>query len=52
MFKTFDEAVEFTELVREKVPSEEKVDAVICAPALYLPTLVYIATVCSQRSFV
>lgn len=43
MFKTFDEAVEFAEIVREKVPSEEKVDAVICAPALYLPTLVDIA---------
>lgn len=43
MFKTFEEAVEFAEILREKVPSEEKVDAVICAPALYLPTLVDVA---------
>ena len=40
MYKTFDEAVEFVETVSEAVPSEEKVDAVICAPAIYLPTLV------------
>jgi len=40
MYKTFDEAVEFVEAIRDLVPSEEKVDAVICAPALYLPTLV------------
>lgn len=40
MYKTFDEAVEFVEAVRDAIPSEEKVDAVICAPALYLPTLV------------
>ncbi|MBM7608643.1 triosephosphate isomerase [Lysinibacillus composti] len=44
MYKTFDEAVEFVESVREAVPSDEKVDAVICAPALYLPTLVDLAT--------
>ena len=43
MYKTFDEAVEFVETVSEAVPSEEKVDAVICAPAIYLPTLVDIA---------
>ncbi len=43
MYKTFDEAVEFAEAVRENIPSEEKVDSVICAPALYLPTLVDIA---------
>lgn len=43
MYKTFDEAVEFAEAVREKIPSEDKVDSVICAPALYLPTLVDIA---------
>ncbi|MFC7688171.1 triose-phosphate isomerase [Ureibacillus sp. GCM10028918] len=43
MFKTFDEAVEFAESVRENIPSEEKVDAVICAPALFLPALVDIA---------
>ncbi|WP_431027843.1 triose-phosphate isomerase [Lysinibacillus sp. LZ02] len=44
MYKSFDEAVEFVEAVRESIPSEEKVDAVICAPAIYLPTLVDIAT--------
>lgn len=44
MYKTFDEAVEFAESIREKIPTEEKVDSVICAPALYLPTLVDIAT--------
>lgn len=43
MYKTFDEATEFVEAVRDKIPSEEIVDAVICAPALYLPTLVDIA---------
>ena len=40
MYKTFDEAVEFVEAVRDAVPSEDKVDAVVCAPALYLSTLV------------
>ncbi len=44
MYKTFDEAVEFVEAVRDAVPSEDKIDAVICAPALYLPTLVDVAT--------
>lgn len=44
MYKSFDEAVEFVEAVREAVPSEEKVDAVVCAPAIYLPTLVDLAT--------
>lgn len=44
MYKSFDEAVEFVEAVREAIPSEEKVDAVVCAPAIYLPTLVDIAT--------
>ncbi|TSI06984.1 triose-phosphate isomerase [Lysinibacillus sp. BW-2-10] len=44
MYKTFDEAVEFAEEVRDKIPSEDKVDAVICSPALYLPSLVDIAT--------
>ncbi len=43
MYKTFDEAAEFVESVCEQIPSEEKVDAVICAPALYLPTLIDIA---------
>ena len=44
MYKTFDEAVEFVEAVRDAVPSEDKIDAVICAPALYLPILVDVAT--------
>lgn len=44
MYKSFDEAVEFVEAVREAIPSEEKVDAVVCAPAIYLPMLVDIAT--------
>ena len=44
MYKNFDEAVEFAEEVRDKIPSADKVDSVICAPAIYLPTLVDIAT--------
>lgn len=43
MYKTFDEAAQFVEAVRDQIPTEDKVDAVICAPALYLPTLVGIA---------
>ncbi|MFC5558699.1 triose-phosphate isomerase [Ureibacillus thermophilus] len=43
MYKTFDEAVEFVEAIKDKIPPVEKVDAVVCAPALYLPTLVDIA---------
>lgn len=43
MYKTFNEAVEFIESIIDKIPSEEKVDSVVCAPALYLPTLVDIA---------
>ncbi|WPK10251.1 triose-phosphate isomerase [Lysinibacillus louembei] len=42
MYKTFDEAVEFVEAVQDKIPANDKVDAVICAPALYLPILVQI----------
>ncbi|MFJ7668234.1 triose-phosphate isomerase [Lysinibacillus sp. NPDC097195] len=44
MYKTFDEAIQFVEGVQDKVPSNDNVDAVICAPALYLPTLVQIAS--------
>ena len=44
MYKSFDEAVEFVEAVRKVIPSADKVDAVVCAPAIYLPTLVDIAT--------
>lgn len=43
MYKTFDEAVDFVEAIQEAIPSEEKVDTVICAPRLYLPTLVVAA---------
>lgn len=43
MYKTFDEAVDFVEAIQQNVPSPEKVDAVICSPALYLPTLVVAA---------
>lgn len=43
MYKTFDEAVEFLGAIKNRIPSENKVDAVVCAPALYLPTLVEIA---------
>lgn len=43
MYKTFDEAVEFVGAIKDRIPSENKVDAVVCAPALYLPTLVEIA---------
>ncbi|GGG23718.1 triosephosphate isomerase [Lysinibacillus alkalisoli] len=39
MYKTFDEAVAFIEEVSDKVPAQDKVDAVICSPALYIPTL-------------
>ena len=40
MYKTFDEAVDFVDAVVGIIPSNDKVDAVICAPAIYLPTLV------------
>nr|WP_106780886.1 triose-phosphate isomerase [Lysinibacillus timonensis] len=43
MYKTYDEATQFVESVRAHIPSEEKVDAVICAPAIFLPTLVDMA---------
>ena len=44
MYKSFDEAVSFVDSVLDKIPSNEKVDAVICAPAIYLPTLVQVAS--------
>jgi triosephosphate isomerase (TIM) len=43
MYKSFDEAVDFIDAVKEIIPSNDKVDAVICAPAIYLPTLVVAA---------
>lgn len=44
MYKSFEEACQFVDEVRDMLPSEEQVDAVICAPALYLSTLVEIAS--------
>ena len=43
MYKSFDEAVDFVDAVKDAIPSFEQVDAVICAPAIYLPTLVVAA---------
>lgn len=43
MYKSFEEAAEFVDTVKDQIPSNDKVDAVICAPSLYLPTLVEIA---------
>ena len=40
MYKTASEAKSFAEEVKNAVPSSEKVDAVICAPALFLQALV------------
>lgn len=44
MYKNYEEAIEFAKDVRNRIPSSEKVDSVICAPALYLPALVEVAT--------
>ncbi len=46
MYKTFEEANQFVDAVQDKLPSNDKVDAVVCAPALYLPTLVQVASEC------
>lgn len=40
MYKTAAEATAFTEEVKTALPSAEKVDAVVCAPALFLQGLV------------
>ncbi|WML45981.1 triose-phosphate isomerase [Neobacillus sp. PS3-40] len=40
MNKTLSEAISFAEEVKDLVPSKGKVEAVICAPALFLPSLV------------
>lgn len=40
MYKTASEAASFSEEVKASIPASEKVDAVICAPALYLHKLV------------
>lgn len=43
MYKTFDEAVAFIEEVSDQLLTQDKVDAVICSPALYIPTLKAVA---------
>lgn len=43
MYKSFEEAAEFVDTVKDQIPPNDKVDAVICAPALFLATLVDIA---------
>jgi triosephosphate isomerase (TIM) len=40
MFKTASEAKDFAEQLKKSLPSEDKVEAVICSPALYLVKLV------------
>lgn len=40
MYKTLSQAVEFVQEVKTYIPESTKVDAVICAPALFLPSLV------------
>ncbi len=40
MYKILSEAVDFVEQVKSQVPANDKVEAVVCAPALFLPTLV------------
>lgn len=40
MYKTRDEALQFVYAVSEKMPSNEKVESVICAPAILLRDLV------------
>ena len=39
MHKILNEAVSFLDEIKGQVPSNEKVDAVICSPALFLPAL-------------
>ncbi|WP_156855745.1 triose-phosphate isomerase [Oceanobacillus sp. AG] len=40
MNKTASEAREFVEAIREKIPTNDKAEAIICAPFPYLPALV------------
>lgn len=40
MNKTLQEAIDFTNEVKAKIPSQESVESVICAPALFLDRLV------------
>lgn len=43
MYKNLEQAVQFVEEIKGQLPAAEKVDAVICAPAIFLPTLVQAA---------
>lgn len=40
MYKTLSEAEEFVKTVKSSIPTTDHVDSVICAPALFLPSLV------------
>ncbi|WP_146553548.1 triose-phosphate isomerase [Rummeliibacillus sp. SL167] len=40
MYKTLSEAVDFVQAVKSSIPAANRVDSVICAPALFLPSLV------------
>lgn len=40
MYKTLSEAIDFVRVVKSSIPSTDRVDSVICAPALFLPTLI------------
>ncbi|MGG0666939.1 triose-phosphate isomerase [Lederbergia citrisecunda] len=40
MYKTMDEAKNFVEEVKDRLPETDRVDAVICPPSLYLSALV------------
>jgi triosephosphate isomerase len=43
MFKTLPEAKSFMEDIKSSVPSKDKIESVVCAPALFLESLVSIA---------
>lgn len=43
MHKTVDEAKQFVDEIKAQIPSQEKVDTVICAPAIALDALVKVA---------
>ena len=43
MYKTLPEAKSFLEEVKKAVPAKEKVETVVCSPALFLESLVNIA---------
>ena len=42
MYKTLSEAKSFVEEVKGLVPAKDKVESVVCAPALFLESLVNI----------